>query len=102
MNINILAVGRNSAILEIIQRLINAHEGWHAAIATTEEEAIETFKEKPYTIVLISAGFFADEEITLRQKLVKLDPRVSVIRHYGGGSGLLESEILYLLKTKEK
>ena len=98
MEINILIVGRDRAILEVIRRLINAHEGWYATITETEESAIAAFREKRYTIVFVSAGFSAEEEDNLRQKFTALDPAIVVTRHYGGGSGLLENEILGILK----
>jgi hypothetical protein len=101
MEVNILVVGRDRAILEVIERLINAHEGWHATITETEENAIRAFKEKQYAIVFVSAGFSAAEEERIKQKLTTLDPHVVVTRHYGGGSGLLENEILGIL-NKEK
>jgi hypothetical protein len=94
----ILAVGRERAILEVVERLINAHEGWKAAIATTEEEAIGIFKRQRFSIVFVCAGFSAGEEDDLRQRLLALDPQVIVTRHYGGGSGLLENEILSILE----
>ncbi|GGA98681.1 hypothetical protein [Puia dinghuensis] len=100
MDINILAVGREAAILQVVERLINSHEGWHATIATTEQEAINAFKAKPYTIVFVCAGFSAQEEENLRQRLTQLDAAVVVTRHFGGGSGLLENEILGILATK--
>lgn len=96
--VNILVAGRDRAILEVIQRLINAHQGWQATITETEETAITAFREKQYAIVFVSAGFSAEEEESLRQRLKVLDPAVVVTRHYGGGSGLLENEILGILK----
>jgi len=101
MEANILVVGRDRAILEVIKRLIDAHEGWHATITETEKAAVKAFEEKKYAIVFVSAGFSAPEEAAIRQKLTTLDPGVVVTRHYGGGSGLLENEILGILK-KEK
>jgi DNA-binding NtrC family response regulator len=98
MEANILVVGRDRAILEVIHRLIDGHEGWHATTTETEEAALKAFKEKKYTIVFVSAGFSAQEEEAMRQKLTQLDPDVVVTRHYGGGSGLLENEILGILK----
>lgn len=98
MEANILVIGRDRAILEVIERLINGHEGWHATITETEEAAINVFKEKQYAIVFVSAGLSAEEEEAVRQKLTQLDPGVVVARHYGGGSGLLENEILGILK----
>jgi len=101
MEANILVVGRDRSILEVIERLINAHEGWHATITETEEAVLKAFKEKQYAIVFVSAGYSAPEEEAMRQKLTTLDPGVVVTRHYGGGSGLLENEILGIL-NKEK
>lgn len=101
METNILAIGRDRAILEVIERLINAHEGWHATITETEDAAEKAISEKPYSIAFVSAGFSAQEEEGLRQKLTSLDPNIVVTRHFGGGSGLLENEILGILK-KEK
>jgi len=98
--VNILILGRDEAILAVIERLINAHEGWHATTVTTEEAALKTFKEKTYAIVFVSAGFSAAEEEAIRQQLTQIAPQVVVTRHYGGGSGLLENEILGILETR--
>jgi hypothetical protein len=98
--LNILAVGRDKAILEVVERLINSHAGWVAAIAMTAEEAEQLFKTRPFPIVLVGAGFSAQEEEALRQRLQSLDPSTTVTRHYGGGSGLLENEILGILQSK--
>jgi len=100
--VNILAIGRDHAILEVIQRLINAHEHWHATIVTTEEGAIEATKQKRFAIALVSAGFSLQEEERIRQKFAQLSPRTVVIRHFGGGSGLLENEILGILNQDQQ
>jgi hypothetical protein len=98
--LNILAVGRDGDILAVVERLINSHDGWKAAVASTEDEAATIFQTKVFRIVLVGAGFSAEEEEALRQRLLLVDPMVTVIRHYGGGSGLLENEILGILQTK--
>ena len=89
-------------ILDVVERLINTHEGWKATVATTEEEAVAVFKKQGFPIVLVCAGFSAAEEEGLRQRLLKEDPGVVVIRHYGGGSGLLENELLGILQRKTR
>jgi hypothetical protein len=99
--LNILAVGRDEAILAVVERLINSHDGWVAAIATTEEGAERLFNTSAFSIVLVGAGFSAQEEESLRRRLLKLDPAVTVIRHYGGGSGLLENEILGIIQRNQ-
>src|SRR3984957_14898246 len=98
--LNILAVGRDKDILAVVERLINSHDGWKAAVASTEDEAATIFRTNAFRIVLVGAGFSAEEEQALRQRLLRLDPMVVVIRHYGGGSGLLENEILGILQSK--
>lgn len=100
--LDILVAGREKAILEVVERLINSHEGWKATIATTEDGAVEAFKKQRFPIVLVCAGLSAQEEETLRQRLVKEDANAVVIRHYGGGSGLLENEILGILDQRRQ
>ena len=99
--LNILAVGRDKDILAVVERLINSHDGWKAAVASTEDEAAAIFRTNAFRIVLVGAGFSAEEEQALRERLLRLDPMVVVIRHYGGGSGLLENEILGILQQRK-
>ena len=100
--LDILVVGREKAILEVVERLINSHEGWKATIVTTEDDAVAAFRRQRFPIVLVCAGLSVQEEETLRQRLVTQDPVSVVIRHYGGGSGLLENEILGILDQRRK
>lgn len=100
--LDILVVGREKAILEVVERLINSHEGWKATIVTTEDAAVDAFSKQQFPIVLVCAGLSAQEEETLRQRLVGKDPETVVIRHYGGGSGLLENEILGILDQRRQ
>jgi hypothetical protein len=102
MTLPILVVGSNGSILAVISRLIDAHPGWAATVATTVEEAETLFRDGDFSIVLVGAGFPARDEETLRERLTRLDPAVIVARHFGGGSGLLENEILGILLTKNR
>ena len=99
IQLNILAIGRDLAILQVVERLINGHEGWAATIVTTEEEAIAAFDKTAFRIVFVCAGVTAEEEEALRRKLQALDPGVVVTRHFGGGSVLLENEVLAILNS---
>ena len=99
IQLNILAIGRDLAILQVVERLINGHEGWAATIVTTDEEAITAFSKTDFRIVFVCAGVTAEEEEALRRKLLELDPGVVVTRHFGGGSGLLENEVLAILNS---
>ncbi|HEY6900386.1 MAG TPA: hypothetical protein VI233_07080 [Puia sp.] len=104
--LNILAIGRDPAILQVVERLINGHEGWKATIVTTEGEAVAAMKAAAavdgtkFSIVLVCAGVTIGEEEGLRRRLLQMDPAVVVTRHFGGGSGLLENEILGILNSK--
>ena len=98
--LNILAIGRDSAILLVVERLINSHEHWVATIVTTDEEAIAAFMRQRHPIVFVCAGVTTEEEQAMRQRLSELDPSVTVIRHFGGGSGLLENEVRTILDRK--
>lgn len=102
MTLPILVVGSDRSILAVISRLIDAHPGWAATVATSEEEAETLFREGDFSIVLVGAGFPARDEQSLRERLTRLDPAVTVARHFGGGSGLLENEILGILQTKNR
>lgn len=102
MDTNILVIGRDRAILEVIERLINSHEGWYATITESEDAAEKAVKEKGFAIAFVSAGFSATEEEALRQKLTIITPALVVTRHYGGGSGLLENEILGILENRKQ
>ena len=100
--LDILVVGREKAILEVVERLINSHEGWKATIVNTEDDAVDAFRKQRFPIVLVCAGLDVQEEEALRRRLVAEDPDTVVIRHYGGGSGLLENEILGILDQRRK
>lgn len=99
--LHILVVGREPAILEVVKRLIDTHEGWTATTALTDAETLEAFQQGHFPIVLVSAGVTEEEENALRGQLLAIDPHVAVIRHYGGGSGLLENEIYEILKIEQ-
>ncbi|HXB92961.1 MAG TPA: hypothetical protein VNU72_11755 [Puia sp.] len=99
--LNILAIGREPAILQVVERLINSHEHWKATIVTKEEEALAAFIRQHYSIVFVCAGVTAAEEEALQQRLMAIDPFVIVIRHYGGGSGLLENEVRAILDRRQ-
>jgi hypothetical protein len=101
VQLNILAVGREPSILQVVERLINSHPHWQATVVTTDEEALSAFRRQHYPIVFVCAGVTANEEEALRQRLSAIDASVIVIRHYGGGSGLLENEVREILDRRQ-
>lgn len=101
-NLEFLVLGKNQAILEILLRLVNANENWHAIGFNDETLAQDHFLKNNLDFVLLSSGIedHIEKEFTLF--CLKNQPEVEVIEHFGGGSGLLKSEILHRLHLKNK
>ncbi|HKG04979.1 MAG TPA: hypothetical protein VKB19_00900 [Pedobacter sp.] len=96
----ILVVCTQQEILNTIVRLINANAEMKGTGAHSLEEAITVFKSAAYDMVLIGAGLSAEEEKELEDVIAKSRVKVPVVHHYGGGSGLLFTEIYECLGKK--
>lgn len=97
-----LLLGKNEAILAILLRLVNADENWNAIAFSNEKEAQEYFQNHKIDIVLLSSGIEDHIEKEFATFCLEQQPGVEVIEHFGGGSGLLKSEILHRLHLKGK
>ncbi len=97
----ILVCTTHSEILATILRLINKEEAWLGEGSTNEAELVEMFWQKRYEIVLLGAGLSPQVEDRLSELFRQIQPNVSIIQHYGGGSGLLKAEIASALKGEE-
>ena len=89
----ILVIGRNEQILNTVERLINNNPKWQATACLTDEEAIKACDKQPFDLVLIGGGVDEASEAQLRKAVNERYPGTRVIQHYGGGSGLLATEI---------
>jgi phosphoribosylformylglycinamidine (FGAM) synthase-like amidotransferase family enzyme len=98
--LRILGVGRNKEIMNVIHRLLNTPEGRECKVVLSCEEAITEIKAVRYHMVLLCGGISAGEEEDLRTQLLAIDSSLIIIRHYGGGSGLLENEIMHALAER--
>jgi DNA-binding NarL/FixJ family response regulator len=96
----ILVIGRHAQIMETVLRLLNSQEGWEAVGALTDEDALEKFTAHDFDIVLMGGGIEESSEEKLRVSFAKHRPQVRIVRHYGGGSGLLFNEIIETLEAK--
>ncbi len=99
MKLNILVVGRHLQIMETILRLIHTQSEWQASGVLTDNEAIEKLRETNFDLVLIGGGVKEESELKLKVEFEQFNPRIKIIRHYGGGSGLLFNEINEALLT---
>ncbi len=91
--LSILIIGRHRQIMETVVRLIESQQGWRAKGALTDEEAEVFFQGEKFDLVLIGGGVEETSEQRLREVFLKKNPDIKIIRHYGGGSGLLFNEI---------
>ncbi|UYQ91383.1 hypothetical protein MKQ68_14915 [Chitinophaga horti] len=95
---NILYIGRNPEILETVVRLLNKREEWNGVGVQDDKEAMALFNGTPFDLVLFGPGISADEEAALCEYFVAKRSQVKLVQHYGGGSGLLLSEVMMALQ----
>jgi hypothetical protein len=98
----ILVIGRNEEILEVVLRLINNNASWHGTGASSDEEAIEKFHRQKFDIIMLTNGITDEEEAKLKKIFTRQDSEIIIIQHYGGGSGLLSNEIYMALDRRDK
>ena len=91
--IQILVVGRNAEIVATVVRLINNTPAWNATSSLTDEGAVTACLAQHFDLVLFGGGIEPAEDAALRRALNHQQPGIHIIQHYGGGSGLLTSEI---------
>jgi len=99
--ITILYIGRNLEILTTVVRLINSNENWNGVGVMNDEEAKNVFLKKDFSLVLLGSGILEESETNLCAFFNKQNPNIIIVQHYGGGSGLLKSEILLALENNE-
>lgn len=99
--INILYIGRNAEILDIVIRLINSNDNWNGVGMLCDEKAKQVFMQTNFSIVLLGPGIEQERESELRSYFTKVNPTIKIVQHYGGGSGLLQSEILSAIAPAE-
>jgi hypothetical protein len=98
--IQILVIGRNPDIVQTVVRLINNNAAWSASHALTDDVAISLFENQPFDLVLLGGGIESGSDTLLRRAFTAHNPGITIIQHYGGGSGLLATEINMALSGK--
>jgi histidinol-phosphate/aromatic aminotransferase/cobyric acid decarboxylase-like protein len=97
--IHILVLANHPEIVATIIRLINRNEAWSGVGAHSFEGALTAFQQNEFDLVLLGVG--VDDEIERRMLNMcgDADREIICIRHFGGGSGLLYSEIRHALEN---
>lgn len=99
--IQILAISTHEGIRATILRLIHNHsENWQAVGAESAELAIQLGRETNFDVVLLGNGLTEAEEQEVTAYFNANHPQTKLIRHYGGGSGLLFGEIYEALDVR--
>jgi hypothetical protein len=93
ISLRLLAIGYDPAIMQVVERLLNSHAGWEGVIALTKEEGLSKISAGNYQAILLCVGVSKEDEGAFREAVSIQHPSTIVIRHYGGGSGLLENEL---------
>lgn len=99
--IEILVIGRNESMLQTVIRLVNNDPAWIGTGAVSDEDAIEKFHHHHFDVVLLTNGLTEEEDKKLRTLFLHQDPDIIIIQHYGGGSGLLQTEIRQALEERK-
>ncbi|WP_443939665.1 hypothetical protein [Pedobacter sp. MW01-1-1] len=94
MLITILYIGRDTEITKVMNRLLNAQADWKGLCVCSDEEAIAECEKQLIDLVLLGNGIDEGCEKALRAKIIALQPRIKILQHYGGGSGLLYGEVM--------
>ncbi len=95
--INILIICTNQPIAETIARLIDKMEDWHSTTALSLNDALERCYAIKFDVILIGSGISQEHEDVLNLHIQKLNVQTPIVKHYGGGSGLLYAEIYQAL-----
>ena len=98
--INILYIGLHAEIRELVVRLINKNENWQGTGAASPEEVLECLNTLQPELALLGNGLSEEQEAEMRVLLRRQSPSIRIIQHYGGGSGLLNGEILEALSRE--
>lgn len=100
--VNIAVYGKHPEILETVLRLINKNENWLGEGHTDEEQIVELFFRRSYDILLLGGGIGEASEKKVRALFRQAQPQAAIVQHFGGGSGLLKSEIEGVLAAREQ
>jgi len=90
----ILAVGTHPDVMAVVERLLRSQPGWEPQVEMCASDALASLRSVGgFDVLLLGAGLSSEEESALHTAAGALVPKVPVVAHYGGGSGLLFAEV---------
>lgn len=102
MKENILYISADTLKTAEVLRIITARGNWSAITAVTELEAIQKFLEHPISMVIFAYDINREMQQGLSEYYKKINPGIILLEPYGGGTGLLEQEIIHAFETAKK
>ena len=96
----ILIVCTDREILDTILRLLTQRQEWRAFGAISAEEALSIFSDEEIDLVLLGSGLDQVSEDNLATTFRQRKPAIKVVQHFGGGSGLLFTEIMQAIERR--
>ncbi|WP_333864353.1 hypothetical protein [Sphingobacterium sp.] len=88
--------GKNEEILLTLKRIIELTPTWNAIIQQDLNACKKQLLDEPVDVLLLSSGLSIEDEREITDHLSRLTYPIGLIKHYGGGSGLLKNEVYSL------
>jgi hypothetical protein len=93
MSKRVVVVGKNVEMTRVVERVLNKMEDYTGLACFELDELKRILPKEQFDILLIGTGFSARDEKLLQEEAVKIQPQIKIVVHFGGGSGLLLSEL---------
>lgn len=90
---NVLVVGKNEAIVELLTKLVNKYPELSAQGISQLDQIPHFCQKNPVDLLLFSSGLCSAEEKEISDKVSQFHSSVKTLEHFGGGSGLLRTEL---------
>ena len=99
--IQILGIGRDPVVLQILLRFINENPKWEGTGTVDDESAIEVFQQRKYDVVILIDELGDASDKKLRSLFSFNNPDLIFVQHYGDSTGLLASELQEALDAQK-
>ncbi len=100
--IQILAIGRDSLVLQKLSLFINGTEEWECTATTDDESAVELFHQRKYDIILLIDEMEGVSVNKFNSLFSFNNPDLLFIQHVGDSTEILADEIKAALKKRKK
>lgn len=100
--IQILSICRDPLLLQKLSTFINENPKWESTATVDDETAIELFHHQKFDIILLIDELEGESEKKFNSLFSFNNPGLIFIKHVGGSTGILASEIQEALDKRKK